>query len=161
MQNFHCAIGLILGFLSFSCDGKKPAEVRTSSGYSTENNGDYTTQDFSAWMSKGDMQFAYEKRKPGTFFIYVEGRNHGGFHQYRFVSRPFPKEKFSEWSSFWGMTSEAFYQLDIKMLRAGFERSNLQVFEDATGQAFYQSLWMKPTRSVLVTPRLQQPVNDR
>lgn len=151
----------MLGILSFSCDGKKPREAVQPSGYSSEKDGIYAAKDFSAWMSKGDMQFAYEKRNQGTFFIYAEGRNHAGFHQYRYVSRPFPREKFSEWASFWGMTPEEFYQIDIKMQRAGFERSNLQVFEDSAGNAFYQSLWMKPNRSLLVTPKLQQPEDNR
>jgi hypothetical protein len=151
-----------LGGFSFSCDGGKVPSALPSSGYSSEKAGHYSENEFSEWMSKADVQMAYEKRAEGTFFVYAEGRSNGGCHQYRYVSQPFPNEEFSEWASYWGMTPDEFYRIDVKMQRTGFKRANLQVFEDKAGNAYYQSLWMKPRSSaVLVSPKLQQSVEGR
>lgn len=125
-----------LGGFSFSCDGGKASSVPPSAGYSSEKAGHYSENEFSEWMSKADVQIAYEKRAEGTFFAYAEGRSNAGFHQYRYVSQPFPKDQFREWASYWGMTADEFYRIDIKMQKLGFQRSNLHVFEDKAGNAY-------------------------
>lgn len=157
MRNFKWMMVLALAGVSVSCDGNKPSAGAPISGYSSEKAGRYSEKEFSAWMTKADVQIAYDKRMEGTFFVYAEGRSNGGCHQYRYVSQPFPKEEYSEWASYWGMTPDEFYRIDIKMQRAGFQRANLQVFEDKAGNAYHQGLWMKPRGSaVLVYPKPQK-----
>ncbi len=162
MKNFKWMMVIALGGLSLSCGEQRDSSKASGTGYSSEKEGRYADKEFSAWMSKADMQIAYDKRAEGTFFVYAKGRSNGGFHEYRYVSQAFPKEKFSEWASFWGMTPDEFYQMDVKMQRLGFQRTNVQVFEDKAGNAFYQSLWMKPRGSeTLVTPKRQPTADEK
>lgn len=100
--------------------------------------------DFSSWMSKADQQIAYEERDDGMYFAYTEGRNNGGFHQYRHVMRKFTGEKHREFAVFWGLSETEFYQIDLNMRKKGFVRENLQVFEDGSGKAYHQALWLLP-----------------
>lgn len=100
--------------------------------------------EFSPWMSKADQQVAYEEREEGMFFAYTEGRNNGGFHQYRHVMKKFTGEKHAEFAVFWGLSASEFYQIDLSMRQKGFVRENLQVFEDGAGKAYHQALWLLP-----------------
>ena len=135
---------LSLIFILSSCKEVTPdtldpnAEV---SSYSSSHN--FKDSDFSEWMSKADQQIAYEKRDQKTYFAFTEGRSQGGFQQYRHVVQPLPMETHSEWAVFWGLSSEEFYSADLKLQKAGFERAHLQVFEDGSGIAFYQAVWLK------------------
>ena len=56
----------------------------------------------------------------------------------------FDAVKYKEWGVFWGLTPEEFYQIDLKMQKAGYVREYLQVFEDATGKAYHQGVWLRP-----------------
>lgn len=115
-----------------------PTQVRSySSSHSFEES------DFSEWMSKADQQIAYEKRDKNTYFAFTEGRSLGGFQQYRHVIRPLPLETHSEWAVYWGLSSDDFYPIDLKLQKAGFERKHLQVYEDGSGESYYQAVWLK------------------
>ena len=114
-----------------------------SSGYCSLSE-PFEDGEYSEWMSKADQQVAYEQRKEGMFFAYTEGRNNGGFHQYRHVMKKFTGTKYTEFAVFWGLSGDEFYQIDLNMQKKGFERANLQVFEDGTGEAFHQALWLLP-----------------
>lgn len=121
--------------------GESSAELQKAASYSSDH--DFKASDFSKWMSKADQQIAYENRDKNTYFAYTEGRSQGGFHQYRHVLRPLPTETHSEWAVYWGLSSEEFYAVDLKLQKAGFERVHLQVFEDGSGKAFSQAVWLK------------------
>lgn len=142
-----CLFVLAVAGLSVSCGEKtSPAssnESDMSSGYCSLTK-PFKESEFSEWMSKADQQVAYEQRKEGMYFAYTEGRNNGGFHQYRHVTKKFTGAKHSEFAVFWGLSEDEFYQIDLNMRKKGFERSNLQVFEDGTGKAYHQVLWLLP-----------------
>lgn len=143
--------GLLAGTLMVSCTkngggaGAATNEVM-SSGYSSLKDGEFSESDFSPWMSKADQQVVYDGRADGTYFAYVEGRNNGGFHQYRHVLQKFDASANKEWGVFWGLTTEEFYQIDLKMQKRGFTRAYLQVFEDATGKSYHQGVWLLPAK---------------
>lgn len=126
-----------------SSEVSAPKVLESKEPYSETSGQIYTESEFSQWMSKADQQIAYEKRDPKTYFAYTEGRSEAGFQQFRHVVRPLPVETHSEWGVYWGLSHEEFYLIDLKLQKAGFERENLQVFEDGTGNAFYQSVWLK------------------
>lgn len=130
--------------LTISCKPSAAPEKAEASGFKSIKEGSYAESDFSDWMSKAGLQNVYEKRAAGTYFAYVEGRNNGGLQEFRFVSKPFTGEKYTEFAVFWGLSSDEFYQVDLKMLRSGFIRGNTQVFVDGTGKAYHQVIWLKP-----------------
>ena len=116
-------------------------------GYCDVEKGTFEEKDFSAWLSKADLQIVFDSMKDRDHFAYVEGRNNGGLHQYRHVTRAFDGTAHSEWAAFWGLTQEQFYKVDLKMGKSGFTRERLQVFEDGAGYAHHQCLWLKPKES--------------
>ena len=134
---------LILGFLCGSCNHKNEAPAAASATFKSPNTAAFVENEFSAWMTKAEQQVIYENKPAGQYFAYTEGRNLGGLNQYRHILRPSPLDKYSEWAVFWGLSTDEFYQLDLKMLRAGYGREHLQVFMDGQGVAFHQAVWLK------------------
>lgn len=142
-----CAAGLAMLGLA-ACD--RPQSERSATppaGYKSSGATVFGTADFSAWMTKAEQQLAFDSKPAGQYFAYTEGRCEGGLHQYRHVLRPEPSDRYSEWAAFWGLDAEAFYQLELKMLRAGFVREHIQVFTDTAGVAWHQAVWLKPQAS--------------
>ena len=133
---------MLLSLSSSACNPK--TEGSPPPGYRDYGSGKYDEKDFSAWMSKAEQKAAYDAISPGSYFSYTEGRNNGGFNQYRQVKTTFPQDRFTEWAVFWGLTADEFYQLELKMLASGFVRQNLQVFTDSQGLALHQVVWLKP-----------------
>ena len=115
----------------------------TEKSYVESSGQTFKDSEFSPWMSKADQQLAYERRDENTYFAYTEGRSKNGFLQFRHVVQPLPIETHSEWGVYWGLSSDEFYVVDLKLQKAGFGRENLQVFEDGAGNAFYQAVWLK------------------
>ncbi|MBC8125551.1 MAG: hypothetical protein H8M99_00175 [Gloeobacteraceae cyanobacterium ES-bin-144] len=140
--------------LVISCGGPKNNQTESEApvGYNSNKPGTYADKDFSAWMTKAEQQIAYEKKPAGTYFACTEGRNFGGLNQYRHIQKPLPQEKYSEWAVFWGMNSDEFYTTELKLMRAGFVRDQLQVFIDSDGRAMHQVVWLKPL-AVTVKPK--------
>lgn len=136
---------VILGCVgALACKDTKAKTDSGTTGYRDQGSKSYAETDFSEWMSKAGQQVAYDALPAGTYFVYSEGRNNGGFNQYRHVKAAFPKDKFSEWGVFWGLSPSEFYELELKMIKSGFVRQNLQVFTDSQGLAMHQAVWMKP-----------------
>lgn len=127
-------------FLLASCDKQPPPPV---SGFKFTS-ADYQDGDFSQWMTESDQQMAFDAKDQGTYFAYTEGRNNGGLNQYRFVLKPIPKERASEWGAYWGLTPDEFDKVDLQMLKMGYIRDNLQVFEGSEGFSKHQAVWLKP-----------------
>jgi hypothetical protein len=140
IKNIWAAPGLILLCCLSSCKNAPQSSAKTYSETSGES---FKEGEFSPWMSKADQQVAYDGREEGTYFAYIEGRCEGGFQQFRHVVKREPKETYSLWGVYWGLSATEFYQVDLKLQREGFTRSNLQVFEDGTGAAFHQAVWVK------------------
>ncbi len=135
------AAGLVCG----SCNNKTRNEVPSAAAATFKSSGAtvYRDDEFSPWMTKAEQQVIYDNKPAGQYFADTEGRNLGGLNQYRHVLRPFPQDKFTEWAVYWGLNAEEFYQLDLKLLRAGYTREHLQVFVDRQGVAFHQAVWLK------------------
>ena len=138
------------GGLLLSCSDEDAEEVPIAppppvkSGHIDLGEVDYSEDEFSPWMSKADQQIAYEGLEEGYYFAHTEGRNNGGYHQYRHVHRKFPSDQYTEWGVFWGLTVDEFYKVDLKMQQEGFTRVSLQVFEDSAGKAYHQAVWLQP-----------------
>ena len=125
-------------FLLSSCkDGAESA----ARNYSETSGQTFSESEFSPWMSKADQQIAYDAREEGTYFAHTEGRCHGGLQQYRHVVKPLPAD--SQWGVYWGLSAAEFYQVDLKLQRDGYTRRSLQVFQDGTGAAYHQAVWMR------------------
>jgi LysM repeat protein len=99
--------------------------------------------DFTDWMSKAELQYAQESQPPGRYFAFVEGRSTGGFRQYRAARATFPTDQWEQWAVFWGLSEQEMFEAEIKLLRNGFSRQQLQVFTDA-GTAVHQGVWLRP-----------------
>ncbi len=127
-----------------SCDKQSPPPL--SAGFKVTSS-DYQNSEFSDWMTESDQRMAFDSKDNNSYFAYTEGRNNGGLNQYRFVLKPIPTDRASEWAAFWGLTSEEFDQLDYKMLKQGFIRDNLQVFQGSDGISKHQAVWLKPLPS--------------
>ena len=132
----------ILGLCCVSC--KKTGEISTGKNYKNIKTATFSEADFSAWMTKAEQQVQYDTKPADHYFAYVEGRNEGGLNQYRHVMSKFPADRYAEWSVYWGLSTEEFYQVELRMLRGGFVRESLQVFTDTRGMAFHQAVWLKP-----------------
>lgn len=140
------AAPVLIGLCALSSCSK--SEESASAGSSAKSYSDVSGKsfkggEFSPWMSKADQQIAYGSLRKGTYFAYTEGRSEGGLQQYRHVIKSLKKDDSSKYAAYWGLSSNEFYQVDLKLQREGFTRSNLQVFEDGTGAAFHQALWVK------------------
>lgn len=142
----YSVVGVAALALLVSCKKESLGGAAESSGYRSPDLSSVPEGNFSDWMSKADQQLAYDGLKKGKYFSSLEGRSNGGFHQYRHVAKTFPVKESSEWGVFWGLSSDEFYQIDLKMQRQGFKRKSLQVFEDGSGQAFHQGVWVLPAK---------------
>lgn len=130
-------------FLFCACKKEEQTISEKSDSFKEIKSGSYNDSDFSPWMTKAEQQVAHEAKAPGQYYAYVEGRNNGGLNQYRHVQRAFPGDQYELWSVYWGLSTEEFYQVELKMLRAGYSRENLQVFVDSNGNAMHQAVWLK------------------
>jgi hypothetical protein len=137
---------LTIAFMAFSlssCKKDEPAESPAATAFKEIKVGSFTEADFSPWLTKAEQQLAHETKASDNFYLFVEGRNNGGLNQYRHVLRKFPVDDYKLWSVYWGLSAEEFYQVDLKMLRDGFTRANLQVFLDSEGRPIHQCVWLK------------------
>ena len=132
--------------LLVSCKKETQSGAASADGYRSPELASVPEEKFSPWMSKADQQIVYDGLAKGTYFAVVEGRCNGGFQQFRHVTESYPENEFTEWGVFWGLSPEEFYQIDLNMQRKGFVRKTLQVFEDGTGEAFHQGLWILPVK---------------
>jgi hypothetical protein len=137
-------LALSCGAAVVSCKPSTNATERGAGGdYQSYAKEAASENDFTPWMSKAQVQVEYEKPREGKYFSLIEGRDNGGLSEYRYVLKPFPGTKYSQWAVFWGLSADEFYQVDLKMLRSGFVRDHTQVFRDAAGKSHHQVVWLK------------------
>lgn len=137
----------LLGTACFlvSCDRKEPAEVSASPAVNyTTPGASWLETDFTAWMSRAELQYLQENNPPDKYFAHVEGRNHDGRLEYRAVLRPFSADEYDQWAVFWGINESELFDWELRLLRTGFTRKDMQAFQDSTGKALYQIVWLKP-----------------
>lgn len=139
MKSTICLIATAV--LLASC--KKEVAPVKSETFQEIKAGSYSESDFSPWMTKAEQQVAHEKKAEGQYYAYVEGRNNGGLNQYRHVQRQFSADQYDRWSVYWGLNTEEFYQVELRLLREGYTRENLQVFVDSSGMAMHQAVWLR------------------
>lgn len=138
---------IFLALLHTSCEQKKS----TSTTPSPQEGGGFqaflgTTpkdEDFTPWMSRAELQYAHENSPAGTCFSFVQGRDNNGFRQYRAVRAPFLSTEWDLWAVYWGLSEQEMFEAEIKLLRNGFIRSQLQVFTDSGGAAVHQGVWLR------------------
>jgi LysM repeat protein len=135
------------GLLFASCgkpDDTGSADAKTPpAGYTTPGSS-WAEPDFTAWMSRAELQYLQEKNPADQYFAHVEGRTHQGRIEYRAVVRPFSADQFDQWAVFWGINEAELFDWELRLLRTGFSRKDMQSFQDSTGKALYQIVWLKP-----------------
>ena len=141
----HLFLTVLAGLALTSCGRDADGESSGGSkGFRSPSTLSFGESEFSPWMTKAQQQIAQDNKPATHYFAYTEGRNNGGLQEYRHVLKPFPKDKFAEWGVYWGLSSNEFYQIELKMLRGGFVRESLQVYTDAQGAAVHQAVWLRP-----------------
>ena len=100
--------------------------------------------EFTPWMSRAELQFLQEKNPAEVFFAHVEGRNNQGRNEYRAIAKPFAAAEYEQWAVFWGINEAELFDWELRLLKTGFTRKDMQAFADSTGQALYQIVWLKP-----------------
>lgn len=115
--------------------------------YSTQNR-TWEHQAFTSWMSRAELQFLQEKLASQQYFSRVEGRNHKDRLEYRAVVSDFTDPAFEQWAVFWGITEAELFDYELLLLKQGFERDNMQIFKDPSGQPLHQIVWLQPRSAV-------------
>lgn len=103
----------------------------------------WSQSDFTPWMSRAELQHLQENNPSDQYFAHVEGRYREGHIEYRAVIRPFSSDEYDQWAVFWGINEAELFDWELRLLKAGFTRKDTQVFEDATGRALHQIVWLK------------------
>lgn len=144
MKRFSSLVLLGTVGMFASCTKREVVQVETKpvAGYSTPGIHHAETE-FTAWMSRAELQYLQENHPAGYYFARVEGRNNQGRLEYRAVSRPFDGGRYDQWAVFWGIDETELFDWELRLLRTGFARQNMQSFQDAAGKALYQIVWTK------------------
>jgi LysM repeat protein len=106
---------------------------------------------FTPWMSRAELQHLQETNPSDQYFAHVEGRYLEGNIQYRAVVKPFSADQYDQWAVFWGINEAELFDWELRLLKAGFARKDAQVFEDSTGKALHQIVWLKSKGSDALT----------
>lgn len=104
---------------------------------------------FGDWQSKAELQILLEGLEPGQFFSVIEGEYHNGLHRYRAVVQPFTELRYEMWATYWGLDEQQFYETELMLLRKGFQRQHLQIYQDEAKQPYYQMVYVRPVGSPL------------
>jgi LysM repeat protein len=136
---------LAAAVFAVSCDRKesvlaegRPALVQPASKQA------WKETDFTPWMSRAELQVRQENNAADQYFARVEGRNNGGMREYRAAIKPFPADRYDQWAVFWGIDDKELFEWEVKLLKSGFSREEMQIFEDAGGRVYHQIVWLKP-----------------
>lgn len=131
--------------LVVSCDRKMVSVVDEEQGRSYEvTSTTWHEFDFTAWMSRAELRILQEKTEEYQYFARVEGRNNRGRLEYRAALRPFPVEQYEQWAVFWGIGEEELFDLELRFLRSGFIRREMQLLTGPDGRTLHQLVWLKP-----------------
>ena len=150
---------ILAACLLASCDYSKDAgagALAPEAGFSITG-GKWDEKDFTPWMSRAELQFLQEKNPADKYFARVEGRTVGFRNEYRALVTEFPSEIYDQWAIFWGIAESELFSWEMRLLKSGFNRSDMQVFKDSKGEALYQIVWL---RSASWQPEAGAPVSD-
>ncbi|HVJ46274.1 MAG TPA: LysM peptidoglycan-binding domain-containing protein [Luteolibacter sp.] len=128
-----------------SCDRRetKSADVRPAL-VQPESKHAWSDSDFTPWMSRAELQYRQENNPADQYFARVEGRDNGGMMEYRAVIKTFPSDQYDQWAVFWGIDEKELFDWELKLLKSGFAREEMQIFADAGGNVYHQIVWLKP-----------------
>ena len=123
--------------------------------------------EFTPWMSRAELQYLQENNPAEQYFAHVEGRNNSGRLEYRAVTQPFATDQYEQWAVFWGINEAELFDWELRLLKAGFSRKDMQVFADSSGEALYQIVWLKPqgkpeeqTQAIAEIPTEEEPTSS-
>ncbi len=139
-----------LSVLAVSCDRDRGSVAHVPAApasYSTPGKA-WEEPQFTVWMSRAELQFMQEGNPADRYFARVEGRNNGGRMEYRAVVQPFPSDEYEQWAVFWGISETELFDWELRLLKAGFTRDNMQVCGSPDGKTFHQIVWLKPLKKV-------------
>jgi hypothetical protein len=98
-------------------------------------------------MSRAELQHLQETNSADQYFARVEGRNQEGRMEYRAQVMEFPSEQYDQWAVFWGISEAELFDWELRLLKSGFIRDNMQVCADSSGKVCHQIVWLKPAGS--------------
>jgi LysM repeat protein len=136
---------LLTAALLLTCCNKQQTtqiQEKPATGYTTPGT-DYTDAEYTTWMSRAELQYLQEHNPPGQYFAHVQGRNNEGRLEYRAIISPFDSHRLDQWAVFWGIDETELFDWELRLLRTGFTRQNMQAFQDPSGKALYQIVWTK------------------
>ncbi|MBB5351750.1 LysM repeat protein [Haloferula luteola] len=142
-------MALVGGLVSCRRAGSDEAGDRIS-GISVPQEGfsfssrEYRESDFTAWMSKAELQVTQDRLPQDMYLARVEGRLDRGRTEYRGVMAVFPRDRFDQWAVMWGLDEDELFEWEVSLLRAGFQRQEMQVFADSMGRSLHQMVWLQP-----------------
>lgn len=144
-----CLLGAML--LAACNEGEKKSSsfaaaqsLENATLYHSSNN-TWAEQDFTPWMSRAELQLAQEQLPAGNYFAHVEGRSNGGRCEYRAIHQVFPAERYDQWAVFWGLREDELFDWELRLLKSGFVRQDMQIFANLRSEPIHQIVWLKPT----------------
>lgn len=140
---------LVIALLCASCEkrsGTVPEATSEPASFSTPGR-TWSDSEFTSWMSRAELQYRQETNPADQYFSRVEARKHDGAMQYRAVVRPFPSDLYDQWAVFWGIGDAELFDWELRLLKGGFVRDNMQVCKDPEGRMRHQIVWLKPKDS--------------
>jgi len=139
---------VVLAFSSGGCSKKEPISINADE------------EEFSEWFDTLDTQLrCNELNGSTTCWRKLEGRNHNGISQFRWISEDRPLGEYFKFGILWNSTVDEYSDEGKEWHLKGYERISLNVFIDASGTARYQAIWIypaKPKESVIEASVLKE-----
>ncbi len=143
---------VMLAFSSAACTKKDPITT------------DAEVEEFSEWFDVLDTQLrCNELNGSTTCWRKLEGRNHNGISQFRWIPEDRPMGEYFKYGILWNSTVDEYSDEGKEWHLKGYDRVSLNVFIDASGTARYQAIWIypgKPRESVIKASVLDEELAD-
>ncbi len=144
---------IVLAFSSAACTKKKTVTT------------DANEEEFSEWFDTLDTHLkSDELNGSASCWRKLQGRNHNGISQFRWISEERPLGEFFRYGMLWNSTVDEYYDEGKEWHLKGYDRVSLNVFIDASGTARYQAIWIypaKPKESVIEPSVLDKELGAR
>ncbi|WP_411827872.1 hypothetical protein [Luteolibacter sp. AS25] len=104
-------------------------------------------EEFSEWFDTLDTKLrCNELNGSTTCWRKLEGRNHNGISQFRWIREDRPLGEYFRFGILWNSTVDEYYEEGMVWHLKGYDRISLNVFIDASGTARYQAIWISPAK---------------
>ena len=87
-----------------------------------------------------------ELKGSSSCWIKLEGRNHEGLSQFRWVSKEWPLGERFKYAIVFNNPVDEYYEDGKKWHGKGYDRISLNVFIDGSGTVRYQAIWISPAK---------------